>query len=151
MKKRAYLMLGLALLLAAATVLAPIIIHLVARRESSGALFPSLFLLQRIPPQRLQRRQIQHPLLLLIRCLLLAVLAMVFAGPWCSFTNTLVEVEQQTVILVDRSYSMGGGDKWSKVQEAALERTVREKRGSPMNSSYGKSRANSSHSTMPRL
>ena len=38
-------------LLAGALIIAPIIIHLVARRESTGALFPSLFLLQRVPPQ----------------------------------------------------------------------------------------------------
>jgi hypothetical protein len=81
--------------------------------------------LERIPFQSESRRRIHHWLLLLLRALAVALVVAAFSRPF--FTNSAVAAgagmgPREVVVLLDRSYSMGIGDRWDRALEAA--RTV---------------------------
>jgi hypothetical protein len=95
-------------LLGLAAVAIPVIIHLLNRfqvRETHWAAMR--FLLESV--QKNQRRlQLEDLLLLLLRCLLVALLILVLARPtWQSGTRTSGSHQVAAVIIVDDSYSMG--------------------------------------------
>src|SRR6266852_328042 len=75
-----------------AAIAVPILIHLIQRERKVVVHFPSLMFLRKIPYQSVQRRKIHNWLLLLLRT---------------------------AVILLDRSASMGYGDRWDRAREAA--------------------------------
>lgn len=86
--------------------LAPILIHLLNRRRTVTVPFSNVALIQSLQHDRMRRVRIKQWLLLLLRTLLIALLALAFARP------TLKEAAQgggahtSAVILVDRSLSM---------------------------------------------
>ena len=85
--------------------LAPILIHLLNRRRTVTVPFSNVALIQSLQHDRMRRVRIKQWLLLLLRTLLIALLALAFARP------TLKEAAQgggahtSAVILVDRSLS----------------------------------------------
>ena len=102
----------------------PVIIHLVQKQHASGIKFPSLMFLQKIQLQQKRRLVIRHWILLLLRCLLLLLLILAFARPF--YEQAFVpddggSAQRDSVIVIDRSYSMGVADHWSQAQAAALE------------------------------
>lgn len=105
-----------------AVLLAPVLIHLVARRETRGRAFPSLMFLRNIPIKRARRRTLRDPWLLLLRALALTLLVLAFANPYL-LDDTQPEAApqpvKQTVIAVDRSYSMRFDERWSRALAAA--------------------------------
>lgn len=95
----------------------PVLIHLVAQREARGRAFPSLMFLRNIPIKRARRRTLRDPLLLFLRALALSLLVLAFAGPYLLEDATPVSataVTRQTVIAVDRSYSMRFEGRWER-------------------------------------
>ncbi|MDQ3995154.1 MAG: VWA domain-containing protein, partial [Actinomycetota bacterium] len=101
----------------------PIYLHLVQRERKDAVEFPSLMFLQRIPYRSVRRQRIRHWALLALRCLALLLLATAFARP---FFRRDVGVgaggpgaTRELVVLLDRSYSMGYGDRWTRAQAAA--------------------------------
>lgn len=60
---------------------APLVLHLLARGRGRRVRVGSVRLLTDSPPRRLRRLQLQRPLLLALRCLLLALVALALAGP----------------------------------------------------------------------
>ena len=60
----------------------PLIIHLINRERREVVPFPSLMFLQRIPYRSVRRQKLRHILLLVLRCLALAILVMAFARPF---------------------------------------------------------------------
>lgn len=111
------------LFLAGLTALAiPVVIHLINRERREVVPFPSLMFLQRIPYRSVRRQKLRHILLLVLRCLALAILVMAFARPFVrrdTPTRLTGAGAREVVVLVDRSYSMGASDHWTRAQAAA--------------------------------
>lgn len=111
------------LFLAAAAALAvPILVHLVRRQDRASAPFPSLMFIQRLPRRERRRRTLHHRPLLLLRCLALALLFLAFAQPFFELSTMPVSGAEGTrdrVVVLDRSYSMGYGDRWERAVQAA--------------------------------
>ena len=100
----------------------PIIVHLIHRERRDVVPFPSLMFLQRIPYRSVRRQRLRHLWLLFLRCLAVALLAAAFARPFFerrAATGTSPIGARELVILLDRSYSMGYGDRWTKAVAAA--------------------------------
>src|SRR5436190_17517856 len=97
----------------------PIFVHLIQRERKRVVEFPSLMFLRRIPYQSVRRRRIRDVALLMMRLAALALIILAFARPFFR-TGSLAAAAQngarEAVILVDTSYSMEYGDRWSKAQ-----------------------------------
>src|SRR5215217_5964984 len=100
----------------------PVLIHLIQRERKRVVEFPSLMFLRKIPYQSVRRRRIRDVLLLLMRLAALAMIVAAFARPFFK-RDALAAATQngarEAVILVDTSYSMEYGDRWSKARAAA--------------------------------
>src|SRR6185436_6180916 len=109
-------------LLGLATLAVPVIIHLIQRERKNVVQFPSLMFLRRIPYQSVRRRRIRNWPLLLLRLAALALIVAAFARPF--FRRQAVAAAgtggaREVVILIDKSYSMGYGDRWTRATAAA--------------------------------
>jgi Mg-chelatase subunit ChlD len=100
----------------------PVLLHLIQREKKRVVEFPSLMFLRRIPYQSVRRRRIRNWMLLLMRLAALALIVAAFARPFLK-RQTLAAAAQngarEAVILLDTSYSMDYGSRWSKAQAAA--------------------------------
>src|SRR5829696_1124813 len=100
----------------------PVLLHLIQRERKQVVQFPSLMFLRRIPYQSVRRRRIRHWLLLFMRLAALALIVMAFARPFFRSADPSVAASggaREVVILVDHSYSMGYGDRWTRALTAA--------------------------------
>jgi hypothetical protein len=100
----------------------PVLIHLIQRERKRVVEFPSLMFLRKIPYQSVRRRRIRDWTLLMMRLAALAMIVFAFARPFFK-RDALAAAAQngarEAVILVDTSYSMEYGDRWSKARSAA--------------------------------
>lgn len=100
----------------------PIFVHLINRERKEITEFPSLMFLQRIPYRSVRRQKIRNWLLFLMRSLALILLVAAFARPFIERRIALgggIDTSREVVVLLDRSYSMGYGDHWSRAVDAA--------------------------------
>ena len=99
----------------------PVLLHLTQREKKQIVRFPSLMFVRRIPYQSVRRRKIQHWFLLMVRMAALAMIILAFARPLLDSGSipTGGANAREVVILVDTSYSMGFGDRWTQAQAAA--------------------------------
>jgi hypothetical protein len=99
----------------------PILIHLTDRERRDIVAFPSLMFVQRIPHQTVRRQRIRHWLLFLLRSAAMVLLALAFARPLFDRAQSTAAFGggRAVVILLDRSYSMGYGDRWDRAVSAA--------------------------------
>lgn len=98
----------------------PVLIHLIQREKNQVIAFPSLMFVRRVPYESVRRRKIRNWLLLAMRLAALALLVAAFARPFVRGSATaLTGGAREVVLLVDRSYSMGYGDRWARAQTAA--------------------------------
>src|SRR6185503_13073027 len=104
-----------------ATIAVPVIIHMIHRERKIPIEFPSLMFIQRIPYRSVRRQKIRHLLLLLLRCLALALLVAAFARPFLQRRQQAITGTgaRELVVLLDRSSSMGYADRWDKARDAA--------------------------------
>jgi hypothetical protein len=101
----------------------PVLIHLVQKQHGQGARFPSLMFLKQIPQRQKKRLEIRHWLLLLLRCLLLLLIVLAFARPFLPLATapgTLEPERADSIIVLDRSYSMHIADHWQQALDQAL-------------------------------
>ncbi len=94
----------------------PVLVHLVQKDRKEVVEFPSLMFLERVPYKSSRRQKIRHWLLLLIRLAALTALIAAFARPFMDRDDIALGgtvVAREVVILVDRSYSMDYGDRWT--------------------------------------
>lgn len=107
--------------LALAALAVPVLIHLTQKEKKSVVEFPSLMFLRKIPYESVQRRRLRDVLLLLLRLAALALIVAAFARPFLRGSELAAAPggARDIVVLVDRSYSMGYGDTWSRAQRAA--------------------------------
>ena len=109
-------------LLGLAGLVVPILVHLTERQRRKVVDFPSLMFLRKIPFRSSQRKKIHHWALLSIRALALALLVAAFSRPF--FENDVVGIgstlgPREVVVVLDRSYSMGYGDRWERAKTQA--------------------------------
>lgn len=100
----------------------PVFIHLFRREKSRLVAFPSLMFLQRIPYRSVRQQRIRHWVLLLVRSLALALLALAFARPLLRSgvaASPAGDSRRDVALLVDRSFSMSYGDRWQRAKSAA--------------------------------
>lgn len=110
-------------LLGLAAIAAPLAVHLMQRDRREAVEFPSLMFLQRIPYRTSRRQKIRHWPLFVLRCLALVLLVAAFARPFVrdSLAFAAGDGAREVVILLDRSYSMGYGDRWTRATAAVRE------------------------------
>ncbi len=113
------------LFLAALAALAvPVLVHLTRRERGAPTPFPSLMFLERIPFEETSRRRVRHWALLALRALALALLVVAFARPFVErgrLASAGGPGAEEVVLLLDRSHSMEGGDRWSEAVDQARE------------------------------
>lgn len=100
----------------------PIALHLMHRERPHAVRFPSLMFLKRIPHRSVRRRRLRDHLLLAMRVLALVLLATAFARPFVDrvpAAGATLLPARDVVLLIDRSWSMGYGDRFARALEAA--------------------------------
>lgn len=100
-------------LLAAAVIALPLLLHLLRRRVTRTIPFPSLRFLAASKPTDRSRQNLRRLIVLALRCLALVALALAFARPF--FGAAEPPVGRATVIIVDNSYSLQAGQRWSEL------------------------------------
>jgi Aerotolerance regulator N-terminal len=103
----------------------PVIIHLIQRERKTVVEFPSLMFLRRIPYQSVRRRNIRNWPLLLLRLAALALIVAAFARPFLrrdTLSAAAAGGARELVFLMDRSYSLGYGDRWNRAVALARDR-----------------------------
>jgi hypothetical protein len=109
-------------LLGLAGLAVPVIIHLIQRERRNVVQFPSLMFLQRIPYQSVQRRRIRNWPLLLLRLAALGLIVAAFGRPFLrrpALAAAASSGAREVVLLIDNSYSMGYGERWTHATAAA--------------------------------
>nr|NIP59107.1 VWA domain-containing protein [Gemmatimonadota bacterium]NIR79523.1 VWA domain-containing protein [Gemmatimonadota bacterium]NIT88199.1 VWA domain-containing protein [Gemmatimonadota bacterium]NIU32007.1 VWA domain-containing protein [Gemmatimonadota bacterium]NIU36616.1 VWA domain-containing protein [Gemmatimonadota bacterium] len=110
------------LALGVAALAIPLWVHLRRRHERREVPFPSLMFLREIPFRSEARRTLQNRLLLAARILAFLILAAAFARPFLQGDATAATATvgpREVVVLLDRSYSMGYGDRWEEARSLA--------------------------------
>ncbi len=105
-----------------AAVAIPIIIHLTHRERRETVPFPSLMFVRRVPFRTVRRQRIRHWLLFLLRAAAVILLVAAFARPLLDtpgLQSAALGTAREVVVLLDRSSSMGFGDRWGRATEAA--------------------------------
>jgi hypothetical protein len=110
-------------LLGLLAVAVPVIVHLVNRERRNAIAFPSLMFLRRVPFRSVRRQRIRHWALFAMRVLALALIALAFARPFLDRepqnAGAAGAGPREIVVLLDRSYSMAYGNRWSRATAAA--------------------------------
>ena len=89
----------------------PIIIHLLNRRKFHRVLWAAMRFVRISVEQNQRRIKIEDMLLLILRCLLIALLALALAQPFLNAASALFGESRSTaVIILDNSYSMSQTD-----------------------------------------
>ena len=106
-----------------ATLLVPLFLHFRNKNTKEVTKFSTLMFLEPAPIKQKQKSQIQHWLLLLLRCLILGLLALAFARPL--LFNGLAALggtqPEKVIILMDRSASMQREDLWEQAVSKLIE------------------------------
>lgn len=107
----------------AALLTIPWLLHHIRKPERQPLLFSSLMFVPDIKKDVIERRTIQHILLMLLRMLVLLLLAFTFARPAWEALASRDALAGQTwhAILLDTSYSMGLGDNWQIAKKRVAE------------------------------
>jgi len=100
----------------------PIWIHLSHKTKKEAIQFPSLMFLSRVPYRTVRRQQIRHWLLFLLRSAAVVILVIAFSRPLldnAGMGGLGVENAREVIVLLDRSFSMGYGERWERALDAA--------------------------------
>ena len=101
----------------------PILVHLVHKERKETTPFPSLMFLLRTPYQHSRRQRIRDWLLFLMRAMVFLLLVAAFSRPVFDRPPDVQAAAlgggRELVILLDRSFSMRVGDRWTRAQAAA--------------------------------
>jgi Aerotolerance regulator N-terminal/von Willebrand factor type A domain len=111
-----------AFLVGLSAVAVPVLVHLTHRTRSQTVPFPSLMFLEQIPYRSVRRQRLRNWVLFLLRSSAVILLALAFARPFFGGVGRAASVvtgARVRVVLLDRSYSMGYGDRWTRATAAA--------------------------------
>ena len=105
-----------------ASIVVPVLVHLIQRERKRVVEFPSLMFIQKIPYQSVRRRRLRHWPLLLMRVLAMALLVAAFARPFLRRAPAVLAAAggtREVAILLDQSASMAYGDHFDRAKAAA--------------------------------
>jgi len=108
----------------AAAVALPLLFHLIRRSAKEKVVFSSLMFLDPSPPRITKRSRLEHLLLLLLRCAVVALLAFAFARPFLPKAAPAAPAaaeSERVAVLVDLSASMRREDLWEQARAKAVE------------------------------
>ena len=111
------------LLCGAVLVVVPWLVHRIRQTERRVMRFSSLLFVPTIERQAVERRRVQHRLLMLLRMLMLLIITVAFARPYREVFFTAAEPQPDSVdhaILLDVSYSMTALDRMEEATQRAL-------------------------------
>lgn len=100
----------------------PIWVHLRDRPHRESMEFPSLMFLERVPHRAEQRQVLRNRALLALRLVALGLIALAFARPFLGGVEvpaSFATGSRDVVLVLDRSASMGYGDRWSRAMAAS--------------------------------
>ncbi|HVU38950.1 MAG TPA: BatA domain-containing protein [Opitutales bacterium] len=107
-------------LLGAALIAGPILAHLIRRATKTRVSFSAMRFLNPSPPKLDRRNRVQHPWLLLLRCLIVGFLALAFARPFLKqelpSANTPA-IPQSVVAVLDESATMQRTGLWDAARK----------------------------------
>ncbi len=103
----------------------PVWLHLLRRRHSPPRDFSSLMLFERRTESSVRQRRLRYWLLLTLRCLVLAALALAFARPYLERATAVGGGRRRVVLALDDSFSMRQGDRMRRAKTQALEQLNR--------------------------
>jgi hypothetical protein len=108
-------------LLGIAALASPFLVHLVWRTKAKRVEFPTLFFVRQIPQRTIRHRNLHNLLLLLLRSLALFLLVLAFTRPYLTSNNTVLAgaVQVASVVLLDTSYSMRVGERFTQARKHA--------------------------------
>src|SRR5678815_3103678 len=112
----------------ALAIVGPLIFHLIRRSVRETTPFSSLMFLYPTPPRVTRRSRLENLWLLLLRCLVIALLALGFGRPFFRSREESAPPPGQgkrTVILVDTSASLRREQLWEQVRSKAEARMRR--------------------------
>ena len=107
-------------LIGAALIIGPIIAHLIRQATRTKVVFSTTRFLSASPPKLDRRNRIQHPWLLLLRCLIVAALAFGFARPYLKREVPILStptIPQSVVVVLDESASMQRAGLWDAARQ----------------------------------
>lgn len=100
----------------------PILIHLTQKEKKTIVEFPSLMFLRQIAYTSVRRRSIRDLWLLALRIAAILLIMLAFSRPWFksgAIAASLPGSTREVVILLDRSASMGYGDRFDRAKAEA--------------------------------
>ncbi len=107
----------------------PVWLHLLRRRQAPPRPFPSLMLFEPHQESSVRQRRLRYLLLLALRCLVLAALALAFARPYREVAAAGGGADRLVMLALDDSFSMRQGDRMARARRAALEELARLRAG----------------------
>jgi len=107
--------------LALAGLAVPLLLHLRRKPPKNIQDFPSLMLLKPSPEEKKTKRQLDDIILLLLRCLALALLIFAFARPFFGNGTEGDGLRKNLVLLLDRSASMQRDGLWDEATDKAVD------------------------------
>ncbi len=107
-----------------ALVAGPVIAHLIRRATRDRVQFSAMRFLTSSAPRLDRRSRVQHPWLLALRCLIVALLAFAFARPYFQGDSPLASPSRpprQVIAILDASASMQRDRLWAQAQQQVRE------------------------------
>jgi hypothetical protein len=117
----------------------PVLIHLLTRRQQKRIQFSAVHLLAQAQKRSIKKSRPNRLLLLLIRCLAIALFSLALTDPFFSFKNSdafLSTAPTSTVFILDDSYSMGTQAGKKSLFDHALEFALADLRQAPDKSEF---------------
>ncbi len=100
----------------------PLILHLIKRERARRIEFPTLMFLRRVSKKTIRYQKFRDLLLLLLRVLALALIALAFTRPYRDLpaaSAAAARAGTTHVLLLDNSLSMSYSGRWARAREAA--------------------------------
>jgi hypothetical protein len=104
-------------------VIGPIVVHLIRRSTRDRTQFSATRFLTESQPELQRKSRVQHPLLLLLRCIIVGLIATAFARPFFANepkSSTQTAASEDVVVLLDESASMRRKGVWPEARERLL-------------------------------
>ena len=109
-------------LFALATLAIPIIVHLFYFRRFKKIYFTNVSFLKEVKEETSNRRKLRNLLVLIMRCLAIALMVLAFAQPYIPTGNGIKRGEKAVSVFVDNSFSMSALSKDAALLELAKKR-----------------------------
>jgi len=107
-------------LIGAAAAALPVYLHLLRRHTTTPRPFSSLMFFERRTQSSIRHRRLRYLLLLSLRMLLLALLALAFANPYLKRNAAAASSDRIRLLVIDNSFSMRAGSRLADAKQKAL-------------------------------